>query len=257
MPNRAASPGFRAVVFTIPVATWVAERAARGGPPLALGVAGSVLAAVGLLLLSLIGHQQLGWMVVLLFITGAALGLGVTGLTPVALTGGGSASGRAAVTVAARDLGLVLALLVLTPIFVNQLKAVSDPATRLATTAVVSAPISTSTKLELARTLPAAVAAAPQSELPNLTPSFQQAAAGKGPAERAQLAALEGRLNVIIQRAATHAFKRPMQFAALFAILVLPLLAIGTWFARSRERPRPQVSPGPGRFDSSLRGSGD
>jgi hypothetical protein len=222
-----------------------------------LGVAGSVLAAVGLLLLSLITHQQLGWMDVLLVICGAALGVGVTGLTPVALTGGGSASGRAAVTVAARDAGLVIALLVLTPIFVNQLKAVQIPATRAGTVAVATAPIPTSTKLELARTLPAAVARAPQSELPNIAPAFEQAAAGEGPVVRAQLAVLEQRLDAIIQRAATHAFKRPMQYAALLAILVLPVLAIGTWFARTRERPQQQASQRPGRFDSSLRGSED
>ena len=58
--------------------------------------------------------------------------------------------------------------------------------------------------------------------------------AGAPPQERAALVQLKRRLDAIVQRAVTTAFKRPFQIAALFAMLVLPLLGLGLGLSRRR-----------------------
>ncbi len=58
--------GAAAVVLTIPLATAVAERAVRGFPAEALGAAGALLVAGGLVLLSELTHKQLGLVVLAL-----------------------------------------------------------------------------------------------------------------------------------------------------------------------------------------------
>ena len=226
--------GAAAIVLTIPVTTAISERALRGYSPIALGAVGAALVAAGLLVLSLITHRELGLVVLALALCGTGLGAGFPGLTSAALQSAGSASARAAKTVAARDAGLVLGLLVLTPIFVNQLNDASNRATRQAAGVVLFSPLPIATKIELAQTLPAAVNGAPQSRPPDLAPVFKQVSAEATAPEQVQLAQLSQRLNSIVQRAATAPFKRPFQYAALFALAVLPLLGIRTRHLRRR-----------------------
>jgi predicted MFS family arabinose efflux permease len=230
--------GAAAVVTTIPVATALAERLVRGRSPLVLGAAGAVLVAAGLVLLGLVTHRQLGVVVAALALCGAGLGLGFPGLTTAALRSHGVAAARAAKTVAARDAGLVLGLLLLTPVFVNQLNSVPNQATKTAAGYVLIAPIPLTMKGELAIRLEAAVAAAPVSRPPDIGPVFDKVSATATPSEKAHLAVLEQQLNSIIQRAATHAFKKPFLYAALFALLVLPLLGARVWYARTTRRQR-------------------
>jgi predicted MFS family arabinose efflux permease len=225
-----------AVVTTIPVTTAIAERRVRGSPPIALAAVGATLVAVGLIGLSFVTHRQLGVVIITLALVGAGLGLAFPGLTTVALRSRGPAAARAAKTVAARDAGLVLGLLVLTPVFVNQLNAASTAPTAQATVKVLTAPLPLAMKVELGVRLKAAVDAAPVSRPPDITPVFDRVSATATPSEKANLAVLEQQLNSIIQRAATHAFKKPFLYAAVFALLVLPLLGLRVWHAR-RTRP--------------------
>ncbi len=224
--------GAAAVVATIPIATALAERLVRGWAPIVLGAAGAVLVALGLVVLALLTHRQLGLVILALALCGAGLGLGFPGLTTAALRGGGSPAARAAKTIAARDAGLVLGLLLLTPVFVNQLDAVPAKATREAAGPVLFAQLPIATKFQLASRLESTVSSAPQSRPPDLTPAFAPVAAGAGASERVHLAQLQSQLEAIIQHAVTRAFRRPFLYAALLALLVLPLLAIRAWVVR-------------------------
>ncbi len=227
-----------AVVSTIPVMTAITERLVRGRSPILLGAAGAVLLALGLVCLGLATHQELGLVVLALALCGAGLGLGFPGLTTAALRSRGVPAARAARTVAARDAGLVLGLLLLTPVFVNQLKAVSTQPTAQAARSVLAAPIPLVMKGELAIRLKAAVAAAPVSRPPDIAPAFAKVSATATPSQKVVLAVLEKQLNSIIQRAATHAFRRPYLYAALLALLALPLLGWRVWYARRTRRQR-------------------
>jgi predicted MFS family arabinose efflux permease len=224
--------GAAAIVTTIPLTTALAERLVRGRSPLLLGGAGAILVAAGLVCLALASYRALGLVVFALALCGTGLGLGFPGLTTAALRSAGTPAARAAKTVAARDAGLVLGLLVLTPVFVHQLNATTASATSEATGAVIIAPIPDSLKFALAPGLQAAATNAPQSSPPNIAPVFDAVSAHADPADRPALATLRGRLETIVQHAATHTFKRPFLYAATFAFLVLPLLAAGSWLVR-------------------------
>jgi MFS family permease len=231
--------GAAAVVSTIPLATAIAERRVRGSSPIALGAVGATLVAAGLLVLSLLTHRELGWVIAALALVGMGLGLAFPGLTTAALRSGGTAVAEAAKTVAARDAGIVLGLLVLTPVFVDQLKSAPNQAQPAATKAVLLAPIPLGTKISLAGGLVADYKNAPQSQLPNFTPTFAQASANANPSERAALGALHTQLDAIVQRAAASAFKLPLRYGAIFALLVLPLLGFRLIRIRTRStRPR-------------------
>ena len=180
-------------------------------------------------------HKALGIVVVALALCGAGLGLGFPGLTAAALASRGVLAARAAKTIAARDAGLVLGLLLLTPVFVNQLNSAPSDATKTAAGYVLIAPIPFSMKGELATRLAAAVAAAPLSSPPDIAPAFDKVSATATPSQKVTLAALEKQLNDIIERAATHVFKRPFLYAALLALLVLPLLAVRVGLGRLSE----------------------
>jgi predicted MFS family arabinose efflux permease len=234
--------GAAAIVTTIPLATALAERLVRGRSPLLLGSVGAVLVAGGLLCLGLASYRELGLVIFALALCGTGLGLGFPGLTAAALRSSGTAAARAAKTVAARDLGLVLGLLVLVPVFVDQLNASTAGATSEAAGTVIIAPLPNTLKFQLAPGLQAAAANAPQSRPPDIAPVFQRVRTQAPPSAQASLTVLQRQLQSIINNAATHAFRRPLLYGAIFALAVLPLLAVGGWVARSRRVVRPRVT---------------
>jgi MFS family permease len=234
--------GAAAILSVIPLATALTARLTSGRSPVAFGALGAVTLAVGLTVLAFIAHRELGLVVLALALCGTGLGLAFPTLTEAALRSRGSTVARAARTIAARDAGLVLGLLVLTPIFVNQLNAAPNRAIPPITQAVLGARIPIVLKIRLAAGLLAANAHAPQSQLPDIGPTFAHVAAQASPADRGQLVLLRVSVGSLIQQAATRSFRRPMLYCALFALLVLPLLALRA--ARQR-RSRPSADEGP------------
>jgi len=194
--------------------------------------AGLTLLSAGLLGASLPTHRELGWVTVALALLGSGLGLAFPGLTTAALAGAEPASRRAAKTVAARDAGILLGLLILTPVFVSQLHNAPNRALPAAARAVLTAPLPLLLKLSLIPGLEADYHQAPQSELPDFGPTFARASAAASPSERDALSALHARLDAIVSRAAAGAFRLPLRYGALFALAVLPLLGLS--FARVR-----------------------
>jgi MFS family permease len=213
------------VVSAIPLATLVVERAVRGSP-LELGIAGALLLAAGLAAISLIPHQQVALVVAALALCGAGLGLAFPALTTVALSGRGSAIVRAARTVAARDAGLVVGLLVLTPVFVHDLNDAPGRAVPAVTREVVGAPLPGPVKAQLGDELLKAYGQTPRGRLPNLDPAFERVRATTSSSSAGQLNALEKRIDSTIERAVTRSFRRTLLYSALFALAAIPVLAI-------------------------------
>jgi hypothetical protein len=205
--------------------------------------------AVGLVILGLLRHRELGVVVFALLLCGSGLGLGYPGLTASALESGGSTTARAAKTVTARDLGVVIGLVVLGLwVFVPRLDSVvnSQVPQREATTEVLHAPISAGTKFVLGARLLAALNAAGKTSLPKIAPAFAQTEATAPPSERPTLEKLHAQLNVIVAQASrqvTRAFRRPFFYAAGFALLVLPVLAGGGAVIRRRATHPPPPEP--------------
>jgi MFS family permease len=217
-----------AILTTIPLSTALAERLL---PKRSLGSAalGAGLVAAGLFGLSFVTHRQLGWVTIALALVGTGLGLAFPSLTRAALRAAGPPAARAAKTVSARDAGIILGLLVLTPVFVNQLGKAPKHALPAASRTVLTAPIPLELKVSLALGLASDYRNASQSALPDFDSTFERASARATPAQRAALDDVHARLASIVQTAATSAFRLPLRYGASFVFLVLPLLAWSAW----------------------------
>lgn len=223
-----------AVVSTLPIVTAIAERYVRGRSQILLAAVGSIALAVGLVILGSVTHKQLGIVLPALVLCGLGLGLAFPGLTVAALRTSGPVAARAAKTTAARDGGILIGLLILTPVFVHQLNTAPNKAIGTATKTVLTAPLPLTIKIGLAPGLIHDYKIAPQSELPNFAPTFAAVSAFATPAERVALNNLQAQLNQIVERGATSAFKLPFRYGAIFALLVLPVLGFRLLYVRRR-----------------------
>ena len=84
-------------------------------------VTGFVLIAGGLAALGLLPHAGWGWTVAPQLLVGAGLGLTVAALTEQALAGRAHQAVHGGWTIASRHAGIVLGLVVLTPVFAHEL----------------------------------------------------------------------------------------------------------------------------------------
>jgi predicted MFS family arabinose efflux permease len=225
-----------AVVTAIPVATFVTDRLGRGRSPIATGIGGALLLAAGLVVIALITHRQVAAVTAALALCGAGLGLAFTTLTAAAMRGTGTALTRAGRTVAARDAGLVVGLLVLTPIFVHDLDKAPGKAIPSVASAVITAPLDGPTKAALAGGLLKVYKETPKGQLPDLDPAFDPLRARSDPKTAAELTAVQSQIESVVEREVTHSFRRAFLYSAGFALLVVPLL--GAALLRAR-RPRP------------------
>ncbi len=248
------SPGEAALVVTaMPLAALVAGRWARARHRLAPALPGSVLLAGGLAALGLLPGSGAPWTIAPQFAIGAGLGLALGALVGVMADAEGAVGRPAAWTIAARHAGIVLGLLILTPIFTADLEAAREPAERAGVAHLLDAPIALKPKIALARSLSAEVSQASGQELPDLDAGFAAVAVPAG--DRAAVAALHGDLEDEIDRAATAAFSRAFLAAALLALLAAAAVAI----AVLRERPRaaPASSNGNRLAPGGSAGGGD
>ncbi len=133
--------------------------------------------------------------------------------------------GRVANTIASRDLGLVIGLLALTPVFVHQISHIQSKAEPRLLTATLAAGMPIHVDLQLAAGLLKAAKAAPQSQLPDIKPAFAAVAAAN-PSSAPQLRALQPKAESIIRSVATKAFHSSLLGAAGFALLALLVVAV-------------------------------
>ncbi|HEX8977141.1 MAG TPA: MFS transporter [Solirubrobacteraceae bacterium] len=227
--------GAAAVLLVIPVATVISGELIRERRPEIGGAAGAVVLAAGLFGLSLISHRDLVLAVLMLGLCGVGLGLAFPALTHRALDTHGSLVARAARTVAAREGGLVLGLVLLTPILVHQLNVAPRQAVPVITRTIISGPGSLVDKVRLGAGLIAADQRAPQSQLPDLTPAFAAVETGADPATRRQFVALQAQVQALIVHAVTGAFTTPLEICALLSLAALIPVGVG-WLARRPPR---------------------
>ena len=219
-----------AVLTLLPAVTLLLDRACAGRSSTLRAASGAAALAVGLLLLGAVSHRALGVALIALALCGAGLGLAVPALTDVAMSRTGTAGDRqlsaVSLTVAARDAGLILGLLILSPIFIDQINTAPRRAEGPIINQIIDSPVSLQVKLVLGEHLLQAEKAAPQTELPDLEPAFQTAATLAGPTALPTLQRLHKTVRTLVINAATRAFRWPLRVCAIFAALVLPLLGV-------------------------------
>jgi MFS family permease len=214
------------IVSAMPTATVAARQLTRGfGQSTAVMVAGAIALAGGLAALGLVPGAKPLWTLVPQAFIGAGIALALPGLTGRALAGADPAGHRAAGTIAARHLGIVLGLVILTPIFTSQLVDQQNAAENSGTALILDARLSPQTKIALGAAVGEQIDRA-DGRLPDLAPAFD---AVTPPDEaRSEFTRLEGELSEEVDKAATHAFSAAFLIAAAIALLaVAPIAASG------------------------------
>jgi MFS family permease len=206
-----------AVVSAIPLGTLAAQPLARTSSR-ETGAAGVVLLAGGLAALALLPTRSIALAACVLALSGLGLGLVVPGLNRTALAGGPVAGTW---TIWARHAGLVLGLLILTPLLSRDLTAAAERAKLQATAAVLDSQLPARAKLELAFALAPVLSHPPSKGLPSLE---HEAARAGGPAE----SRLGRRLDSIVEGAVTRGFRTSLLVAALLGLCALAPLALAS-----------------------------
>jgi MFS family permease len=236
-----------AVVTVIPVATVIASRLEP--PPLGswIWAMGGVIGVTGgLLALGLLPGATADLTILPQLLIGAGLAMALPILTAAAVDVNDPDGSRAASTIAARHAGIVVGILLLTPVLSAQLEDQQQAGTDAVTALLLDAPLSPETKVRVASQFDEALDDA-DGQLPETGPAFDEIRAASDPEEAAAITDLEAGVNEQLERAATHAFSLPFMGAALLAALALiPIgLLIRSHGHEGPDRNRPREDPTP------------
>jgi MFS family permease len=208
------------VVTVMPLAAIAAARYADRITPLwARAAAGAILISGGLAALGWLPHAGAAWTVLPQLFVGAGLGLSLSTLTERALAGREALAVHGGWTIASRHAGVVLGLLLLTPIFTTDLERNEDDALAAGTSAVLDSRISPLEKIGVARDVLVAVdEAKEETRVPDVEKVIDRS---DDPDYRDLASDLQDQLD----RAVTNAFSRSFLAAALLGLLALvPIL---------------------------------
>jgi MFS family permease len=211
------------IVTVMPLAAIAAGRLApRGTSRVVRAVTGFVLIAGGLAALGLLPDVGWGWTVPPQLLVGAGLGLTVAALTEQALSGRAHQAVHGGWTIASRHAGIVLGLIVLTPVFTHELARNQEEATRAGAAIVLDSSIQPLDKIGVARDVLRRIDDA-DGRLPDLRPVFE---AKEGDSDAGELRRVGTALQDQLERAVTRAFGPPFLLAAVFALCALGAVAV-------------------------------
>jgi predicted MFS family arabinose efflux permease len=184
---------------------------------------GLVLVAGGLAALGFLPHAGWLWTVAPQLLVGAGLGLTVGALTEQALRGRSPQAVHGGWTIASRHAGVVLGLVVLTPLFTARLDHNELEAKRAGTAIMLDSRVPPLDKLRVAQDVLRAIDHA-DGRLPDVDAAFTgRFEGGNGPEYRRVASRLQDQL----ERAVTNAFSWPFLLAAGFAALALVVVLTG------------------------------
>ncbi|MCC6832333.1 MAG: MFS transporter [Thermoleophilia bacterium] len=211
-------------VSVMPVAALVSGRWLGGlGGPAARAAAGALAVAAGLAALGLMPGASVAWTLPPQVLVGVGLGLTVGALTEAALAGRSPQGVHGGWTLASRHLGVVLGILLLTPVFVADLDRQQARAQDAVTAILLDSRVAPSTKIELAQA-GERVLGTTDGRVPDLSPIFREVTPAQE--DRAEFERLRSALGDQLDRAATASVARSFLAAAAFALLALLPVAV-------------------------------
>jgi len=207
-------------VSVVPVAALASRPLARLlRTPAEVEVAvGCFLIAGGLAGLAILPSANLAWTVAPQALVGLGLGLTVDRLSSQAMEMRLPRMHHAGWTIGARHVGVVLGLVILTPVFTEDLQDAQVPAQEAITSLVLDAPLRPEDKIAVAEALGQELSEQ-QGQVPDLHRAF--ATADLDPAARPAAAQLERDLDEQLERAATRAFRDSFLIGAGLALVAL------------------------------------
>lgn len=210
-----------AVVTVLPIAAIAVVPAMRRlGRPSARAAAGVILVGGGLAALGLLPHAGWAWTVPPQILIGAGLSFALASLTHSALAGDPSEL-HSGMTIAARHAGVVLGLVLLSPVLVADLQEGNDVAEQAGTALLLGADIPAETKTELAEAIFDRIERSP-GRAPDLRPAFRSVDAPPG----SEVGALEEGVADMLERVASASFSRSFLFAAALSLVALVPIAL-------------------------------
>lgn len=217
--------GAAIVVSVVPVSTLIGAR--LGGnvaDPRHRAAAGAILLAGGLAGLAFLPKALVVLTVPPQILAGLGLALVLSALTETALHGRSDGALHAGWTMTSRHAGVVVGLILLTPIFTSSLETQRDAALDAGTAILLDADLPAGTKLDLAQRLPEELRKNGDRQMPEISAAFDPLPTD--PEERGVVVRMRHDLQGQIDRAATHAFSTSFLIAALVALLALvPILS--------------------------------
>lgn len=212
------------VVTVLPVAALAGSRVGRGIESERIRAAsGAVLLAGGLAALGLLPKASVLLVIPPQILAGIGLSLVLSALTETALHGRSAAAVHGGWTISARHAGVVIGLLILTPIFTNQLDEQRQAALDAGTAIVLDSPVDPSDKLKLAERLASEVDLQGD-RVPDLSPAFEPMPTD--PVERGQFETILTGIQQQLRDAATRAFSLSFLISAAFGLLALLPIAM-------------------------------
>ena len=218
-------PAVAGVVATVmPAAAITVARGSRapGGTALRAGT-GLLLTAGGLASLGVLPHAGWTWTVPPQLLVGAGLGLTIGALTDQALRGRSPQAVHGGWTIASRHTGVVLGLLLLTPLFSHQLDRNETEAKRAGAAILLDSRLPPLDKLRVAQDVLRSIDRA-NGRLPDVRASLEGRFDGPAGAEYRRVA---GSLQDQLERAVTSAFGWPFLLASALALCGLGAVVIG------------------------------
>jgi len=216
------SPAAAGLVVTLmPLAAVAAGRfAARTGPTIVRAAAGVVLVSGGLCALALLPRAGWGWTIAPQILIGVGIGFALAALTERALAGRSAQAVHGGWTIASRHAGVVLGLLLLSPVFSAALDRTQDEALRAGTAAVLDSSSPPLERVDVAQAVLVQVDRA-DGGVPDIDPAFDDRP------ETDDYRALKAALQDELDRAVTNAFSNPFLLSAALALAALVPLWVG------------------------------
>jgi MFS family permease len=213
-----------ATVTALPVCALLAAPLSRRVEGVeARAAAGVILIAGGLAGLALLPHASVALTLPPQALVGVGLTLTLSALTEAALEGRAPQAIHGGWTIASRHAGVVVGLVVLTPVFTADLVTEREQAEQAGTAALLDSQLAPSTKIELANRIADRIGEEGD-KVPDIGPAFDPLPSDVD--ERAEATDLRAEIEDEVDAAATHAFSASFLIAAAFAAAALIPVAI-------------------------------
>jgi predicted MFS family arabinose efflux permease len=212
------------VVTVMPLAALVGGRLTDlVADPRSRAAAGAILVSGGLAGLAFLPKATIALTIPPQILVGLGLALVLSALTETALGGRAPQAIHGGWTISSRHAGVVIGLLVLTPIFTADINQQRHDAIDAGTAVILDSPINPLLKLDLAEKVSQQLETE-KGKVPTIGPAFEPKPSDPG--QRAEVEQLQGELQDQLDRGATHAFSTSFLLAALLGLIALFPIAL-------------------------------
>ncbi len=212
------------VVSVMPLAAIVGSRLTNlVADPRSRAAAGAILVSGGLAGLAFLPKATIALTVPPQILVGVGLALVLSALTETALGGRAPQAIHGGWTISSRHAGVVIGLLVLTPIFTADIEQQRHDAINAGTAVILDSPVNPLLKIDLAEKVSERLDEE-KGKVPTIGPAFEPKPSDPG--QRAEVEQLQGELQDQLDRGATHAFSTSFILAALLGLIALFPIAL-------------------------------